>query len=97
IEAAMSQAYVLHDGVKPDTIEPPLRNKREAVSTPGSVLGCLFACHAHRGPIPPTSIVSRSVSRHNPAGRVIDCSRAVYCSEALTRSPPRRPRRLTKV
>ena len=33
IEAAMSQAYVLHDGVKPDTIDPLSRNKREAVST----------------------------------------------------------------
>src|SRR5215471_19089672 len=71
IEAAMSQAYVLHDGVKPDTTEPPLPEQaRGSCHNPGSVLGCLFACHAHRGPIPPTGVASRSV-RPSQSGEVL--------------------------
>ena len=43
IEAAMSQAYVLHDGVKPDTIDPLSRNKREAVSTSRARFSAAFS------------------------------------------------------
>src|SRR6516164_3376867 len=62
IEAAMGQASLVHDGVKPDAVEPLLPEQaRGSCHNPRSVLSCLLACHAHRGPIPPTGIAHRPV------------------------------------
>src|SRR6516225_4759790 len=57
IEAAMGQAGLLHDGVEPDAVEPLLPEQAPgSCHNPRSVLSCLLACHAHRGPIPSTGI-----------------------------------------
>src|SRR6516165_5044199 len=62
IEAAMGQAGLLHDDVKPDAVEPLLPEQaRGSCHNPRSVLSCLLACYAHRGPIPPTGIAYRPV------------------------------------
>src|SRR6516225_6474036 len=62
VKAAMGQAGLLHDGVEPDAVEPLLPEQaRGSCHNPRSVLSCLLACHAHRGPIPPTGIASRPV------------------------------------
>ena len=46
IEAAMGQAGLLHDGVKPDAVEPLLPEQaRGSCHNPRSVLSCLLACH----------------------------------------------------
>src|SRR5215831_19527763 len=69
IEAAMGQAGLVHDGVEPDAIEPLLPEQAGGrFHNPRSVLSCLLACHAHRGPIPPTGIAPGSVRPSQSGG-----------------------------
>src|SRR5262245_38320032 len=78
IEPAMGQASLLHDGVEPDAVEPLLAEQaRGRFHNPRSALSSLLACHAHRGPIPPTGIAPGSVRPSQSGGRVIDCSCAI--------------------
>ena len=53
IKAAVGQAHLLHDGVEPDAVEPPLPEQaRGRFYNPRSVLSCFLTCHAHRRSIP---------------------------------------------
>src|SRR6516162_11053271 len=69
IEAAMGQAGLVHDGVEPDAVEPLLPEQAAGrFHNPCSVLSCLLACHAHRGPIPSTGIAAGSVRPSQSGG-----------------------------
>src|SRR6516164_8363544 len=92
IEAAMGQAGLLHDGVEPDAVEPLLPEQaRGSCHNRRSVLSCLLACYAHRGPIPPTGIAHRPVrpsrsgeARHRflPRGILAELTVALLASTA---------------
>src|SRR5215831_4549085 len=90
IEAAMGQAGLLHYGVKPDAVEPLLPEQaRSSCHNPRPVLSCLLACHAHRGPIPPTGIAHRPVIPSRSGGgchRLLPCGILAELTVALAAS-----------